>query len=101
MFHHKPKPQPLTPEQITLNKEWKSQRDYLDRATEGIKAYEADVLYVQYERAPLDAFEAQYQKCWEEKDADPSQFIKDMKHLDELGQVLDSTDADLHRENVI
>jgi hypothetical protein len=54
LFHHKPKPKPLTTGQVTLNKEWRAQREYLDRATEGIRAYETDVLYVQYERIPPD-----------------------------------------------
>lgn len=94
--HHKPKPSP-----VTANKEWVAQRKYLDQAVEGIKAYEADVLYAQYERAPLDAFEAQFQVAWDEKDSNPDQFILDMKELDVLGQLLDATDRELHREEVI
>lgn len=90
LFHHK-KP----------TKEWADQRAYLDRAVLGIKAYEADVRYSKLERPQLDAFEVQFQLAWDEKDSDPKKFIQDMKHLDELGQVLDSVDQELHRENAI
>lgn len=94
LFHHKPKPQ-------QHSAEWFVQRQYLARAVKGIQAYEDDVLYLQYEHVPMDAFEAQFQKAWEEKDGPEDQFIEDMRALDKLGQVLDSTDRELHRENVI
>lgn len=102
LFHHKKKPvDPAPAPVVAVNAEWVAYRKYLDRATQGIQAYEADTQYAQYEREPLDAFEVQFQKAWNEKDSDPEQFIKDMKVLDELGQVLDSTDRDFHREYVI
>src|SRR5271166_348076 len=92
-FHHK-KSAPEKSPVVTHSAEWMEQRKYLDRASAGIKAYEADTQYAQYERPQLDAFEAQLQKCYDEKNSDDKKFIQDMKKLDELGQVLDSLDLD-------
>lgn len=91
LFHHKK----------DHSDEWIAQRKYLDRAAMGIRQYEDDTRYSQYERVPLDAFEAQFQKAWGERNTNPDLFIKDMKILDGLGGVLDSIDRDLQREHVI
>jgi hypothetical protein len=101
LFHHKKKPAPTPPTVAKHTDKWVSQRKYLDRAANGIVAYENDDRYARLERPELDAFENQYMKCYDEKDSDPDQFVTDMDQLDLLGQVLDSVDADLHHERAI
>jgi hypothetical protein len=99
LFHHKPKPKPLTPAEMAFAKLIEQDKKVYAEGIAGAAAFEADTKYARLERPELDAYEHQLFVCSQETDA--HKFDADIDALIILGQQLMSIDDDLHRENAI
>lgn len=101
-WHHTPKHKPVTPAQKSFLAEVKEDEKYVEDAKEGVRAFEADTQYSQFERPELDRFEHQLYLCiLDEQNKDLVGLVTDATLLDEYGTALNVLDKDLHHENVI
>lgn len=98
LFGHKHKPKTPPADEQEHIKLIAQDRKIVENGITGAEAFEADVMFAQYERPEIDAFEHQLFKCAHDDD---EHLDADVDTLIKLGDELMAVDAVLHHEEVI